>query len=50
MKQIDEDTLIVKYKSKEEETIESNYNGMILKAKYTLFNYTEAIPLFLWQI
>ena len=48
IKQIDNTTIIVKYKGEEEEIIKKIETAVAVKAKNTLLNYTEAIPQFLW--
>ena len=47
---MDNNTLIVKYKDKEEEIMEINKSGIAVLAKNVLLNYTKAILHFLWQI
>ena len=50
IKEMDNNTLIVKYKSEEEEIMEINKSGIVVLAKNALLNYTKAILPFLWQI
>ena len=47
IKEMDNNALIVKYKSEEEEIMEINKSGIAVLAKNALLNYTKAILPFL---
>ena len=47
IKEMDNNALIVKYKSEEEEITEINKSGIAVLAKNALLNYTKAILSFL---
>jgi len=47
IKEMDNNTLIVKYKGKDEEITESNESGVTVMAKNTLLNFTKVISSFL---
>jgi len=44
IKQVDSTVLIVKCKEEDEEITEVNENGITVKAKNALLNYTEVLP------
>ena len=47
IKSINRNVMIIKYKGEKEEITEHIENGVVVKVKYTLLNYTEAILSFL---
>jgi len=47
---MDYNALIAKYKGDEEEITKTNESIVAVKEKQVLLSYTEAIPLFLWQL